>query len=128
MSARLPRLQSVHSFAGALVAALLLALVNVGPSRVAWIADVDEALDEAAAEARVVMLALGELGEGRTRLHEKRLYSSKVVAPLLARTVNVAAWSFDGKEAKRLPDFGDMEPIQHRGNMEAVKERWIMPN
>ena len=128
MSARVPTIFPVHSYAGALVAALLLALVNAGPPRVAWVADVDDALDEAAAGSRVVMLALGELGEGRTRRHEKRLYGAKTVASLLARTVNVAAWSFDGKEAKRLPEFGDMEPIQHRGNMEAVKERWITPN
>lgn len=128
MTERSPARWSAHSLAGAFIAALLFALPSAGPPKTAWVPDVEEALEQAAGETRVVMLALGELGEGRTRQHEKKLYGAKAVAPFLERTLNVAAWSFEGKEAKRLPDFSGMEPIQHRGNVKVAKERWITPN
>ena len=103
-------------------------LADPPPSRVTWSARIDQALEVAAAEQRVVLVALGEAQEGRTRRHERELYDSKDAARAMAATVNVPAWSFDEDESKKLPRMKGVEPRNHRQNLATVCERWIEPN
>lgn len=93
-----------------------------------WTARIDEALSLAEAEQRVIMVALGEVLEGRTERHEKGLYSARDAAKATAATINVPAWSFETEEQKKLPRMKGVEPRNHRNNLATVCERWIEPN
>ena len=93
-----------------------------------WSREIGAALEVAAAEGRVVMLALGEVGDSRSDAHLEKVYESKVAAPFLSETVNVAAWSFRGEDRDDAPTIGGMEPGDHYGNMEAIQETWVRPN
>ncbi|MFT6831755.1 MAG: hypothetical protein ACJAZN_001922 [Planctomycetota bacterium] len=106
---------------------IVLAATPTG-QKAEWTAEIEAALERAAVERRVVMLALGEVGEGRSDLHLKEVYRSKTVAPYLEQFVNVAAWSFDPEERDDAPDIGGMVPGHHIGNREAIKGRWVSPN
>lgn len=125
MTCRHTAFRSLHSLSAAVVIALFLGL---RAPETLWVASIEDAILQAEAESRVVLVAMGELGEARSRRHAKSLYGSAEAAPYMERMINVAAWSFDGKEAKRLPKFSGMEPIEHRGNREVVEERWVTPN
>lgn len=99
-----------------------------GGDKVEWAAKLDVGLERAAEEAKVVLLALGESGEARTKRHEQALYSSKEAAPFLALTVNIPAWSFTAKEERKLPEFGGAGALDHRSNLASIKERWVTAN
>ena len=122
----------IHRPAWALLIALTVSFASPMGAGVVdkteWIPQLEDGLERAQADERIVLLALGESGEGRTKRHEEELYSSKAAAPFLALSVNVPAWSFIAKEEKKLPDFGGAEALDHRSNLAAIKERWVTAN
>ncbi len=97
-------------------------------SKIEWTAQIDGALELASAEQRVVMVAMGEAQEGRTRRHEREVYGDKVASKAAAVTINVPAWSFDEDESKKLPKMKGLAPRNHRNNLATVLERWVTPN
>ncbi len=97
-------------------------------SKVEWTSQIDKALGLAEAEQRVVLVALGEAQEGRTRRHVEDVYTDKVAAKAAAATINVPAWSFTEDESRKLPKMKGVEPRNHRNNLATVTERWITPN
>lgn len=97
-------------------------------SKIEWTAQIDRALELASAEQRVVMVALGEAQEGRTRRHVREVYPNKVATKAASVTVNVPAWSFTEDESKKLPKMKGVEPRNHRNNLATVMEQWITPN
>ncbi len=130
---RLPRLRASIALGCACVA---LAFASREPSithesaggKIEWTADLEQALARAASEKRVVMVALGEAGEGRTARHLKSLYPSKAIAAHVGQTINVPAWSFDPDEKRALPRLAGITERDHMRNLGLTRERWVTPN
>ncbi len=107
------------------------ALVSTAPPPaidVEWAPVLEDALARAAADSTVVMLALGEVGEGRTERHLASLYGAKSAAAQLGATINVPAWSFDPEEKRDVPRFDGVSAEHHTGNFQAITGRWLSPN
>lgn len=102
--------------------------VVVEARAIEWASDVEAALERAKSEGRVVLLAVGEVGEGRSERHVDKLYGSRKLRAYLEGSVNIAAWSFRYEDEDDLPRFGDCTPRDHRDLMGAMKERWLRPN
>jgi len=111
-----------------LFALLSLSAASLGPGKVEWTADIEEALVRAEKEGRVIVLALGVVAEGRTEAHVKEVYSDKDLSDYFAESVNVAAWSFGVDEEKQLPRFSKLKPSDHLNNLAVITERWMKPN
>lgn len=99
--------------------------MGAGPE---WESDAEAALARAAEEGRVVLLALGAAGEGRSERHAKKVYGNKVVKGLMGQTLNVPAWSFAMEDKKKLPSFGGLGPREHAGNFGFIVEEVLRPN
>ena len=118
---------------GGMMRVLSLALLGLtlgasGPSKVEWTVDIEEAQSRADKEGRVILLALGIVGEGRSETHVAELYSNKKLADHFDESVNLVAWSFGADEERDLPRFGEMEPADHLNNISVITERWLKPN
>ena len=112
---------------------LLAALISIpvafsGSTKVEWTADIDEGLERAADEGRVVLLALGVVGEGRSKGHLKEVYSDKKLSDYFDESVNIPVWSFWHDEEKSLPRLSKLKPGDHVNNLSVIKERWLKPN
>lgn len=112
------------------LAVLLLGLTfhASGPAKVEWEVDIEAGQSTAEEEGRIILLALGIVGERRSAAHVKALYSNKKLGDHFSRSVNFAAWAFGVGEERDLPDFGDMEPSDHLNNLVVITERWLKPN
>ena len=111
-----------------LASASALSVARSTAGDIEWTVEIDTALEKAAVDGRVIMVALGEVGDSRTDRHLKDLYRSKKVAPYAAEFLNVAAWSFALDEQDDAPDMGGMVPGHHVGNFEGVVGKWVRPN
>jgi HEAT repeat protein len=109
-------------------ALISLCLVMLGAPSVEWTTDVDAGLARAAETQSVVLLSLGSATEARSETFVRDVYKSKSAKAYMARSVNLAAWTWPADEVKLLPDFGDYEPMHHTTVLERAKERWLRPN
>ncbi|MEM1450169.1 MAG: HEAT repeat domain-containing protein [Planctomycetota bacterium] len=125
------RALTLIGLAAALVVPLGAAPPNAqpGPAKgVEWAPRLGAALADAESEGRVVLLALGAAGEGRTAHHVKALYPAKDATAAFAATVNVPAWSFAPDDERELPKLSGVTPDDFRMNLAEITERWIAPN
>jgi hypothetical protein len=106
----------------------LLASPGHGSAKVEWTADIEEGLERAAEEQRVVVIALGVVGEARSERHAKELYSNKKLSSYFKESVNIPGWSFSVDEERALPRFSKLEPGDHVNNLVSATERWLRPN
>jgi len=111
-----------------LIALLTLSLSAPDSSKVEWTADIEEGLVRAEEEGRVIVLALGVVSESRSEAHLKEIYSEKKLAGYFEESVNIAGWSFEQDEEKKLPRLEGMKPSDHLNNLAVIIERWLEPN
>ena len=118
---------------------LLLALSLLAPgeelshaasrsAKVEWTANLEEGMERAAEEGRVVLVALGSVEEARSTAHVKEIYSSKKLSDYFAAAVNIPAWSCSLGEERALPRFSKLDPEDHVNNLIVATERWLKPN
>ena len=116
--------------AGALASVEGAAHSALAPSsaKVEWTADLEQGLERASEEGRVVVIALGVVGEARSDRHIKELYSNKKLSGYFKEAVNIPAWSYSIEEERALPRFSKVEPEDHVNNLIVTSERWLKPN
>ncbi|MEM9383372.1 MAG: HEAT repeat domain-containing protein, partial [Planctomycetota bacterium] len=100
----------------------------MGTKGIEWTARIGAALARAQEERRIVLLALGAAGEGRTARHVKTLYPAKDAAGAFGATINVPAWSFALDDERSLPKLGGATADDVRMNLAEITERWIEAN
>ena len=99
-----------------------------GSAKVEWTADIEQGLKRASEEERVILIALGVVGEARSDRHIKELYSNKKLSGYFSAAVNIPAWSYLIDEERALPRFSKVEPVDHVNNLVVATERWLKPN
>ena len=97
-------------------------------AKVEWTADLEQGLERASEEERIVVIALGVVGEARSDRHVKELYSNKKLSGYFSEAVNIPAWSYSIDEERALPRFSKVEPENHVNNLIVATERWLKPN
>jgi hypothetical protein len=90
--------------------------------------DVDAGLEQAAAETRVILLALGTTLEPRSERHLKELYRAKDLRSYLDSSVALAGWQWFPGDRRRVPKLGDYSAQDFVDNLETIRQRWLRPN
>jgi hypothetical protein len=111
-----------------LITLLALSAASSSPGKVEWTADIEQGLNRAEAEGRVILLALGVASEARSEAHLKEIYGDKKLSSYFDESVNIPAWSFEVDEERDLPRFDGLKPSDHLNNLAVIMERWLQPN
>ncbi len=111
-----------------LAAALLLAASAPAQNKLDWTPDVDQALEQAAAESGVLFVSIGFLGDLRSEAIRKEAFSDKAVIAQAQQTINVPAWTWAIGDEKKLPAFGEAEAVDHAANLAYATSNWITVN
>ena len=95
---------------------LALALAAGGPAafQIPWEADLDAALERAAAESKVVFVAINMDGETANDRMAKKTYHDRLLEPYLGACVAVAASKYDHGGASECPRFGVIPCAAHQ--------------
>lgn len=115
-----------------LLAACIVLTSSIAPptpvAKIEWQSSYEAALRTAAAEKRVVFVALDHAGEGRSEHFLKKLTRDKEVVALAAQTLNVAASRQMHKKSGACPRFKEMECADHRRAEASLRESVLPEN
>lgn len=97
-------------------------------AKIDWTPLLSEALEQAAAEQRVIFVTLGFVGDERSDAIRKSAFGDKGLAEQTEATLNVPAWSYRLQDERRLPPFGAAKALDHHENLVACLGRWLKVN